>query len=570
MWRLDEYAGRTDLRGTFTRAVDTVANAIPRSARRQALAALIDVRRRLVPKSGPIGTDGRGVELPAWVGERRWWMQPNDSVFGSVRINLDGREPNGKIQAGRKREVAEWLAERLLELINVDTGAAAVTAVYFTDDHYERVEGDPLGDLLVEWNRDAVIDTVWSPATGVVTAPYLQWRSGDHHRAGLLLVTGPGIEAGRRPGAISVMDVAPTLAASLGVEAPAIDGIARADLVPDPARRDMPVRPSASLSRPLLSDRGLRPAGNRPYSRRSLDVRPDVWLQRYAVGLSQALHGEHSQLVDLRADLSAVDGRVEDVERMAKIAELSAWLAHVEVPDELLVSVVLPTRNRAARLERAIESVRKQTYENWELLVVDDASDDDTWPRLQKLATNDPRIRTFRFERQGGSSRARNHALDAARGDVVVYLDDDNRFDPDWVRAVAWAFTEYPDTRVAYGARVVDDDIRHQGLPGRSMPMVQFLAWDREAMLQSNRVDQNVIAHRPSPARLDETGDHFTDWDLMLQLTDDCEPLELPAIAVHYYSDVPDRVTVVARASGVESAIAERVRRRARDRRGEA
>ena len=73
--------------------------------------------------------------------------------------------------------------------------------------------------------------------------------------------------------------------------------------------------------------------------------------------------------------------------------------------------------------------------------------------------------------------------------------------------------------------------------------------WDRDAMMRSNLVDLNVIAHRPSAVRFDESIDHFSDWDLMLQLTDNCDPLELPAIAVHYYSDRLDRVTVKARAS---------------------
>ena len=176
-------------------------------------------------------------------------MQPNDSVFGSVRLNLDGREPNGRIRAARKHETAEWLGERLLELVNVDTGRPAVDHVHLTDDHYERVDGDPLGDLIVEWNRDAPIDTVWSPATGVVTAPYKQWRTGDHHRCGLLLALGSGIQPGRRSGVISVMDVAPTLAASLGIEPPDIDGIARADLVPATAAANATaVRPSTALA----------------------------------------------------------------------------------------------------------------------------------------------------------------------------------------------------------------------------------------------------------------------------------------------------------------------------------
>ena len=565
LWRLDEYASRTDMRGAFTRVVDRAVNAVPRSARRRALSSLIDLRRQRVSKNGPIGTDGRPVDIPQWPGERRWWMQPNDSVYGSVRLNLDGREPDGRIAATRKREAAEWLGERLLELINVETGRPAVDAIHLTDDHYERTDGDPMGDLIIEWNREGPIDTVWSPATGVVTAPYAQWRTGDHHRSGLLLVAGAGIEPGRRPGRIPVMDVAPTLAASLGVEPPAVDGVVHADLVPGRERVSAD-RPKLALTGPLLSDAPLQPSGPRPYPRRAFDVRSDAWIQRYAIGLSRSLHTVHTSVVDVRNEVVGLGGRVDDVERLALITQVTAWLRHVDVPESMLISVVMPTRNRQDIVERAIESVRRQSYANWELLVVDDASGDDTWARLQKLAENDPRIRPFRFDTQSGSSRARNHGLDHARGDVIVYLDDDNRFDPDWVRAVAWAFTEYPETKVAYGARVVDDDVRHQGLPGRSLPIVQFLRWDRDAMLQSNRVDQNVIAHRPSPARLDELTDQFTDWDLMLQLTSDCEPLELPAVAVHYYSDGQDRLCVTARATGIEADLIERVRERERER----
>ena len=567
LWRLDEYASQADKRGPFTRAVDIAANVLPRTARRSALTSLIDFRRRVVPTRGPIGTDGRSVDIPQWIGERRWWMQPNDSVFGSVRLNLDGREPDGRIHASRKREAAEWLAERLLELVNVETGEQAVAAVHLSDDHYERVEGDPLGDLLIEWNRAAPVDTVWSPATGVVSAPYTQWRTGDHQRPGLLLAQGRGIEPGRRAGSISVMDVAPTLAASLGIQPPPIDGVARVDLLPSESRTaDLPT--PTVLTQPLLSDGPLQPTGRRPYPRAAFDVPAHVWNQRFAVGLSRTIHVDHTTIVDLRDEVESLGSRMTDVERLAAIAEVTAWLRHVDVPESLLVSVVMPTRNRSDLVERAVESVRRQSYTNWELLIVDDASTDGTWTRLGKLAENDPRVRVFRFDEQGGSSRARNHALDRATGDVVAYLDDDNRFDPDWLRAVAWAFGEFPETQVAYGARVVDDDLRHRGLAGRSLPVVQFLEWDRDAMLQANRVDQNVIAHRPSPARLDETGDHFTDWDLMLQLTDDCDPLELPAVAVHYYSDVPDRVTVLAREAEVETSLAEQIRQRARQRRG--
>ena len=143
-------------------------------------------------------------------------MQPNDSVCGSVRLNIEGREPHGLIRARRGRDAATWLAERLLELVNVDTGDPVVRQAYLCDDHYERVDGDAFGDVILEWNRDAPIETVWSPATGVVRVPYEGWRTGDHHRQGLLLARGPGISPGPRPARMPVLDVAPTVAASLG------------------------------------------------------------------------------------------------------------------------------------------------------------------------------------------------------------------------------------------------------------------------------------------------------------------------------------------------------------------
>ncbi len=273
------------------------------------------------------------------------------------------------------------------------------------------------------------------------------------------------------------------------------------------------------------------------------------------------MHADHVNLHGLREHVGGLD-------RLAQIAQVTAWLRHLDVPETMLVSIVMPTRNRFTLLERAVESVRWQSYANWELLVVDDESTDDTWQGLQKLAENDPRIRPFRMSERGRSSAARNHALDHADGDVMVYLDDDNRFDPDWCKAVAWAFTEYRDATVAYGARVIDDDVRHQGRPGRSMPIIQFNAWDRDAMQRGNLVDQNVIAHRPSPARFDPAIDHFSDWDLLLKLTDECDPLELPVLAAYYYSDIADRLS--SDFGGRADALVEYVRARTFERRSDA
>lgn len=92
------------------------------------------------------------------------------------------------------------------------------------------------------------------------------------------------------------------------------------------------------------------------------------------------------------------------------------------------VSVVIPTRDRAALLRRALESVLAQSFADYEILVVDDASGDDTAAMLAAIA--DPRLLVLRNEAPGGAPRARNRAIAAARGEFVAFLDDDDEWLP--------------------------------------------------------------------------------------------------------------------------------------------
>ncbi len=95
-----------------------------------------------------------------------------------------------------------------------------------------------------------------------------------------------------------------------------------------------------------------------------------------------------------------------------------------------LISVYMPTFNRVDMAIRAIESVLAQDYPHFELLVVDDASTDDTWPVLTNKYINDERIRFFRQETGQGACAARNRAISAAKGDFVTGIDDDDEFLP--------------------------------------------------------------------------------------------------------------------------------------------
>jgi len=80
------------------------------------------------------------------------------------------------------------------------------------------------------------------------------------------------------------------------------------------------------------------------------------------------------------------------------------------------VSVVIPTYNRAHLVGRAIRSVLNQTYQDFEIIVVDDGSTDNTKEVVKSF--NDPRIRYIRHEKNRGGSAARNTGIRAARGKV--------------------------------------------------------------------------------------------------------------------------------------------------------
>jgi predicted AlkP superfamily phosphohydrolase/phosphomutase len=156
---------------------------------------------------------------------RRYFLSPNNSVYGGIRINLVGREPSGRVRPGQELDaVCEQIRRDLLSLVNIETGEPVVRAVERTDDHYNRAPVDELPDLFIDWNHNALIETVWSPKTGTVHAPYRHWRSGDHRPGGLLFAAGPNIPLRSNLGDVVNTDLGPTICAMLGHQLEGVDG----------------------------------------------------------------------------------------------------------------------------------------------------------------------------------------------------------------------------------------------------------------------------------------------------------------------------------------------------------
>lgn len=117
-----------------------------------------------------------------------------------------------------------------------------------------------------------------------------------------------------------------------------------------------------------------------------------------------------------------------------------------------LVSIVMPVYNASAYLEKTIRSAQEQTYTNWELIAVDDASADDSFDLLCRLAQADPRIRPVRQEKNAGAAMARNRGMDLVQGRYLAFLDSDDIWAPDKLekelaflreKQAAFAFTAY-------------------------------------------------------------------------------------------------------------------------------
>ena len=92
---------------------------------------------------------------------------------------------------------------------------------------------------------------------------------------------------------------------------------------------------------------------------------------------------------------------------------------------DLIFSIIIPTYNRAHIILRAIESVKIQTFSNWELIIVDDGSTDHTEDTIRKI--DDPRINYFK-KNHAERSAARNFGIAKAKGKYICFLDSDDYF----------------------------------------------------------------------------------------------------------------------------------------------
>lgn len=116
----------------------------------------------------------------------------------------------------------------------------------------------------------------------------------------------------------------------------------------------------------------------------------------------------------------------------------------------MLVSIITPTYNREDFIAVAIDSVLAQTMPDFELLIVDDGSTDNSRALIETYINKDSRVKYF-YQQNQGQSVARNLALKEAKGDYICFLDSDNYWPADRLEKSLAAFAAHPEADIIYG-----------------------------------------------------------------------------------------------------------------------
>ena len=337
------------------------------------------------------------------------------------------------------------------------------------------------------------------------------------------------VEHGRHAGASPHPLVEPEWVSPLGWRSDR-DDPALAALGAGAARGCHPLLPVPGALAPLLpgpSDGALlvTPDGTRLDS----PLTYEIWRSR--VTEAQRIESAHQELK--RPRTSVTWDRAADRAYIARWA--SAPLPQVDGP---IVSVVMPVRNRPEVVVEAIRSAQAQTLSDFELIVVDDGSDDSTPDVLDSIAALDPRVRVVRRP-QSGVCATRNAGIDLARAPYLAFLDSDNEWVPEFLHtSVAAMYADSLDVAFAVVEEHSERGTRYRTFEGGA-----------DDLSMGNFVDLNVLVCRTDVVRevgaFDPTLRRMVDYDLAWGLALRGPLTLLPFVGVRYraHAGATDRIT---------------------------
>ncbi len=205
-----------------------------------------------------------------------------------------------------------------------------------------------------------------------------------------------------------------------------------------------------------------------------------------------------------------------------------------QLEEKYFVSIIMPTFNRKNIISRAIGSVLNQFFKNYELIIVDDGSDDGSEDFIKGKYSkffNSNRIKFFKLDHQGVSA-ARNFGLSHASGNIIAYLDSDN----EWNSKYLFSMLSMLDENNQYNCAYCDVKITNQNT-GKSYILNQD--FNRKKILGTSFIDLNGFIHEKhlfdERGGFDENLTRLVDWDLIIRYTDNNIPLHIPKTLVNCF-----------------------------------
>lgn len=281
--------------------------------------------------------------------------------------------------------------------------------------------------------------------------------------------------------------------------------------------------------------------------------------------LVAAIHQHREAILEMQELVRDSVRRTDDAAACVRylnqsVTETSEWLCQlsqslpvdgvVSSSREGMVSVIMPVMNRASVVASAIESVLAQTWPHWELLIVDDGSQDDTAAVVAPYL-NDARIRWLTRPHQGVCA-ARNFGLSQSSGSLIAYLDSDNTWYPGHLAATAGYLLQHPETHCVFTAQLVHNATQQTA-------WVRGRTFEPSFFAEHGGIDLNAFVHRRRICEqlggFDQSLTRLVDWDLIGRYARIAPPVLIPNITVRYHEARPDSISVREDYAGNEAIV---------------
>jgi glycosyltransferase involved in cell wall biosynthesis len=201
--------------------------------------------------------------------------------------------------------------------------------------------------------------------------------------------------------------------------------------------------------------------------------------------------------------------------------------------DSPLVSIIMPCYNGEKYLSETLESVHKQTYENWECIIMDDGSTDNSKQVISEYQKKDKRYKYF-YQPNKGTSVARNNAIHESKGKYILPLDSDDKISPQYIEQAVSVLEKNNDIKLVYSKAMLFGILNG---PWSLRP------YSQKEMLIENMIFCSALFRRTdfdrTPGFSEDMRGGFEDWDFWLTFLSESDKVyQIPE--VHFYYRIRD------------------------------